>query len=67
MKNVDVKVTADKIVITMDRSVDLGPSGSGKSILVATTAGIKALEGTDLQLGVNLFRKNAEYKAPAKK
>lgn len=67
MKNVDVKVSATQIVITMDRSVDLGPSGSGKSILVATTAGIKGLDGTDLQLGLNLFRKNADYKAPAKK
>lgn len=67
MKNVDVKVTADKIVITMDRGVDLGPSKSGKGILVATSAGIQGVEGTDLQLGLNLFRKNPDYKAPAKK
>lgn len=66
MENVKVDVTADKIVITLDRSVDLGPSASGKSINVGTTRGNQPIPGTDLVLSVNCYRKNAEYKKPGK-
>ncbi len=64
--NVSVEVFADKIVITCDRSVDLGPSDSGKNILVAKTGAIQAVPGTDLKLGLNLFKPNAAYEKPAK-
>jgi hypothetical protein len=68
MKNVKVTRNGSKLVIECDLSVDLGPSGSGKSIMVATSEGIKPVEGEGgFQIGLNLFRKNADYKAAPKK
>lgn len=59
MKNVDIKVKGSLVTITLDISQDHGPSASGKTTLVATTAGNAAIPGTDVVLGLNAYRKRA--------
>ena len=39
MENVEMKVEHGKLIITVDLTKDLGPSASGKSVMIATTAG----------------------------
>lgn len=55
MKNVDIKVDGDKIIITIDKSKDFGPSKSGKTIIVETTKGNHKVEGTEVVLGLNCY------------
>lgn len=59
MENVQIKTDGTKLVITIDSSVDLGPSSSGKTRLVASTQGNKAINvgGRNLYLGVNAYTK----------
>jgi ABC-type molybdate transport system ATPase subunit len=62
MKNVDVKVTNgdNKLVITVDLDKQFGASGSGKSIIIATTEGnITAQDGDGkpFSIGLNVYRK----------
>ncbi|MDP3702888.1 MAG: hypothetical protein Q8R78_00645 [Candidatus Omnitrophota bacterium] len=37
MENVEMKVEHGKLIITVDLTKDLGPSASGKSVMIATT------------------------------
>jgi hypothetical protein len=56
-ENIGVSVEGDIITLTMDKNMALGMSGSGKSMIVATTRGNASVPGTDLTLGLNLYRK----------
>lgn len=59
MKNVDLKVTGDKLVITVDLSKSYGLSASGKSTTVATTAGNVPVPGREeVKIGLNIYRAN---------
>lgn len=59
MKNVDLKVTGDKLVITVDLSKSYGLSASGKSTTVATTAGNVSVPGREeVKIGLNIYRAN---------
>jgi len=58
MKNVDMKLNGDKLVITVDISKDFGPSKSGKSITIASTEGnISIPENEEIKIGLNIYRK----------
>ena len=58
MKNVDMKLNGDKLVITVDISKDFGQSKSGKSITIASTEGnISLPEHEDIKIGLNIYRK----------
>jgi hypothetical protein len=39
MQNVAMRVDGDKLVIEVDLSKEIGPSSSGKTILIASTEG----------------------------
>jgi hypothetical protein len=56
MKNVNMKVKGSTLTITIDLSEEHGMSKSGKTIIVASTAGNKAVEGTDIMIGVNAYK-----------
>ena len=59
MKNVELKVTGDKLVITVDLSKSYGVSGSGKSTMIATTAGNVSVPGREeVKMGLNIYRTN---------
>ena len=59
MNNVNVKVEGTKLILEIDGTVDLGPSSSGKTRMVATTSGNKKIQVGDreLHVGLNVFTK----------
>ena len=54
MENCQIEVKGDKLVVTMDLTKRLRPSGSGKTIIVGTSGGNAALPG-GLRVGLNVF------------
>jgi len=57
-RNVTVALEGDTIVIRMSASAAGTESKSGKSVVVASTNGNVNIPGTDLKLGLNLYRSN---------
>lgn len=58
MKNVDMKLEGDRLVITVDLAKDFGESKSGKSITIASTEGnISVPEHEEVKIGLNVYRK----------
>jgi hypothetical protein len=57
MKNVNMKVDGDILVITVDLSKDFGPSNSGKSLVIATTEGNQSVPDSDAKIGLNIYKK----------
>lgn len=47
----------EKAVITVDLSRPGKTSGSGKSLVIASTEGNVLIPGTDIWLGLNVYRK----------
>ena len=58
MKNVETKVTGDKLVITVDLSKEFGPSKSGKTVIIGSTEGNQkiATPKGDVTIGLNVYR-----------
>ena len=59
MKNVRTSIKDNVLTIEVDLAVDFGRSKSGKSIIIASTEGNKALEEdtTGAVIGLNIYRK----------
>jgi ABC-type uncharacterized transport system YnjBCD ATPase subunit len=56
MKNVEVRVEGNRLLIEVDLTQNLGPSASGKSTLIATTAGNKPVPGRHkTMMGLTVF------------
>jgi hypothetical protein len=57
MKNVKISVSSDKktATITIDLTKRLGPSASGKKMMVGTTGGNQVIPGTDVTIGINAY------------
>lgn len=63
MKNVEMKVEHGKLIVTVDLTKELGPSSSGKSVIIATTEGNTEVPGTpDVKIGLNVYRKKERFK-----
>lgn len=60
MKNVEIKVEKDEIVIRLSLKKEFGPSKSGKTLIVASTEGNQSIPGTDVKLGLNVFKPNPD-------
>ena len=61
MKNVELSVEGDKLIITVDLKQDFGPSASGKSITIASTEGNVALPGhEEIKIGLNIYKPRAK-------
>ncbi len=57
MQNVDVQIQGDKLVIVVDLTQEVGPSASGKSLVIGTTGGNVGVPGSeDIKLGLNVYR-----------
>ena len=52
-RNVEYRIEGDKLIIEIDITADQEPSGSGKTMIVATTQGNKAVG--DGHLGLNYY------------
>jgi ABC-type polar amino acid transport system ATPase subunit len=57
MQNVDVQVKGNKMTVTVDLAKVLGPSKSGKTVLIATTEGNQKINGGDVYFGLNVYKK----------
>jgi hypothetical protein len=63
MKNVETRVEQGKLILTVDLTKELGPSSSGKSIIIATTEGNVDVPGAPgVKLGINVYRKKERLK-----
>jgi hypothetical protein len=57
MQNVTLKVEGTKLVIEVDLSKEIGPSSSGKTMLIASTEGNANVPGYEgVKLGLNVYR-----------
>ena len=57
MKNVEMIVEGTILTIKVDLSKEFGPSSSGKSTIVASTAGNISIPGREEKIGLNIYRK----------
>ncbi|WP_461369436.1 hypothetical protein [Candidatus Darwinibacter acetoxidans] len=55
--NIKAEVKGQTLHLEIDLSKRLGPSASGKTVIVATTSGNKQIEGSDVILGLNAYVK----------
>lgn len=57
MKNIDMKIEGNQLIITVDLSKEFGLSSSGKSITIASTEGNVAVPGQEeVKVGINIYR-----------
>lgn len=58
-QNVAVEVKGTTLVISVDLAQTFGLSGSGKSVIIASTGGNIAVPGHgDVKMGLNVYRPN---------
>lgn len=59
MRNVDVKMVEGKLVITIDPARRLGPSSTGKTVIIATTDGAARLDEpfTGISMSLSVYTK----------
>lgn len=59
MKNVKTSVDGDILTITVDLSQEVGPSSSGKTIIIGSSMGNKPIDRKhpDVRVGVNVYKK----------
>ena len=58
MKNVEVNVEGEILVIKVNLSKEFGPSSSGKTIIIATSEGNQTVPGHDnVKMGLNVYKK----------
>ena len=58
MKNVDLTLEGNILTIKVDISKEFGPSTSGKTTIIASTEGNKAVPGKeDVKIGLNIYKK----------
>ena len=58
MKNVEMKVEDDFLIIRVDLAKEFGPSSSGKTIMIGSTEGNVAIPGKEeVKIGLNVYKK----------
>ncbi len=62
MKNIQMTVEGDKLVITVDLNQEFGLSSSGKSITIASTEGNISVPGReDVKVGLNVYKPKPKH------
>ena len=57
MKNIEMNVEGNKLIIVVDLDQEFGLSSSGKSITVASTEGNVSVPGREeVKIGLNIYR-----------
>jgi hypothetical protein len=56
MKNIQMTIEGDTLVIKVDLKKDYGQSKSGKTIIVASTEGNVSVPGRQEKIGLNVYR-----------
>ena len=57
MKNVEMKVEGNILIIRVDLSKEFGPSSSGKTTIIASTEGNITVPEREEKVGLNVYRK----------
>ena len=58
MKNVEMKMEDNTLVIKVDLTKEFGPSASGKTIIIASTEGnISIPDKENIKVGLNIYKK----------
>ncbi len=57
MKNVQMTIEGDILMIRVDLSKEFGPSASGKTIIIASTEGNLSVPDREEKVGLNVYRK----------
>jgi len=58
MKNIEMTIEDNVLVIKVDLTKEFGPSASGKNIIIASTEGNVPIPGReDAKVGLNIYRK----------
>jgi hypothetical protein len=58
MKNIEMKIEDNVLVIKVDLTEEFGLSASGKNIIIASTEGNVSIPGReDAKVGLNVYRK----------
>ncbi len=55
MKNVEMTVEGENLIIKVDLSKDFGPSKSGKTIIIASTEGNVSIPDREEKIGLNIY------------
>ena len=58
MKNIEMSVEGQELIIKVDLSQSFGRSTSGKSIIIASTEGNQSIPGNEeVKIGLNIYKK----------
>lgn len=57
MTNVKMEKKGTVLTITVDLTKKGTPSSTGKSLVIASTQGNQLVEGTDVYVGLNVYKK----------
>lgn len=58
MKNVEMILEGNTLVIKVDLTKEFGPSSSGKTIIIASTEGNQSVPERDgVKIGLNIYKK----------
>jgi len=58
MKNVEMKIENNILIVKIDLTKEFGPSTSGKTIIIASTEGNVAIDGREnTKIGLNVYKK----------
>ncbi len=58
MKNVEMSVKGQELIIKVDLSQSFGRSSSGKSVIIASTEGNQSVPGNEeIKIGLNIYKK----------
>jgi hypothetical protein len=57
MKNIEMAVEGNTLIIKVDLTKEFGPSTSGKNIIIASTEGNVSIPDREEKIGLNVYRK----------
>ena len=58
MKNVEMKMEDNILIVKVDLTKEFGPSASGKTIIIASTEGnISIPDKENIKIGLNVYKK----------
>lgn len=56
MRNVELEVKGDKLIITVDLQAQGRPSASGKTLVIASTEGNIGVSNGEFKVGLNVYK-----------
>ena len=57
MKNIEMTVEGNTLIIKVDLTKEFGPSASGKTIIIASTEGNQSIPNRVETVGLNVYKK----------